>query len=64
MVGDGITIADYSMLPFEGYRGAVPFDFAPYPSINAYFDRMRQVGSWVRTAPASPASGAARSKAA
>ena len=41
VVGDGITIADYSLLPFEGYRGIVPFDWSPYPSINAYFDHVR-----------------------
>jgi len=51
MVGDAITIADYSMIMCEGYRDKVPFDFAPYPNINAYFDRVREVGPWVRTAP-------------
>lgn len=50
LVGKGITIADYSMLPFESYRGLVPFDWSPYRSINAYFDRMRTVEHWVRTA--------------
>ena len=52
MVGDRITLADYSVITFEGYRPVVPFDFAPYPNISRYFDRMRQVDSWARTAPA------------
>jgi glutathione S-transferase len=64
MVGEGITIADYAMIPLEGYRGAVPFDWAPFPSINSYFDRMRQVDSWVKTDPKRAASDAVRSKAA
>jgi glutathione S-transferase len=64
MVGDGTTIADYSTIPFEGYRGIVPFDWAPYPNVNRYFDRMRQVESWVRTAPRGNASTETRSKAA
>ena len=64
VVGDAITIADYSLLTFEGYRGKVPFDWAPYPRINAYFDRMRTVDAWVRTAPAKPASDDRAAKAA
>ena len=52
MVGDETTLADYSMITFEGYRTRVPFDWAPYPNINDYFDRMRQGASWVRTDPA------------
>lgn len=60
VVGEDITIADYSMIPFESYRPAVPFDWSPYPNINAYFDRVRKVEHWVRTAPASPASFALR----
>jgi len=56
VVGDDITIADYSMIPFESYRPAVPFDWSPHPNINAYFDRVRKVEHWVRTAPASSAS--------
>jgi glutathione S-transferase len=53
MVGDGVTIADYSMITFEGYRKVVPFDWTPYPNINRYFDRMHHDGSWIRTDPAS-----------
>jgi glutathione S-transferase len=44
------------MIPFESYRPAVPFDWSPYSNINAYFDRVRKMEHWVRTAPASPAS--------
>ena len=54
LVGDGITLADYSMIPLEGYREAVPFDWAPYPNIGAYFDQVRLAGPWVQTAAAPP----------
>lgn len=55
LVGDAITIADYSMVPFESYRGRVPFDFAPYRHLNAYFDRMHDAEHWAKTvAPAAP----------
>jgi glutathione S-transferase len=63
LVGKTITLADYSMIPFEGYRALLPFDWAPYRNINAYFDRMRTAPAWVRatataTAPAAPAASA------
>lgn len=64
IVGDRITIADYSMIPFESYRPAVPFDWSLYPNVNGYFDRMREADHWVRTAPASPASIGHKPKAA
>ena len=64
MVGEGITLADYAMVPLEGYRGKVPFDWAPYPSVNSYFNRMREADSWVRTDPKRAASDPVRSKAA
>ncbi|HVI90092.1 MAG TPA: glutathione S-transferase family protein [Dongiaceae bacterium] len=50
LVGDGITIADYAILALETYRDAVAFDWKPYGRINAYFDRLRETPSWVRTA--------------
>lgn len=51
LVGEAVTIADYSVATFEGYRGAVPFDFAPYAGISAYFDRVRSLEPWKRSAP-------------
>jgi glutathione S-transferase len=51
LVGDALTIADYSMSPFESYRGRVPFDFAPFRHMNAYFDRMHESEHWAKTAP-------------
>lgn len=50
LVGDHITIADYSLLALEGYRPVVAFDWKPYQRINAYFDRLRETPSWARTA--------------
>ena len=51
VVGDAMTIADYSLATFEAYRSRTPFDWRPYPHINAYFDRVGALDSWVRTAP-------------
>jgi glutathione S-transferase len=64
IVGDGLTIADYSMVPFEGYRKLVPFDWTAYPNINAYFDRIRASEAWQRTAVRDPATIGRRPKAA
>jgi len=64
MVGEAITIADYSMIPFEAYRSAVPFDWSPYRNLNAYLDRMGQVEHWTRTAVRDPSSLGRRPKAA
>jgi glutathione S-transferase len=52
LVGDGLTLADYSVATFEAYRGKIGFDWSSFPKINAYFDRMGSVESWARTAPA------------
>jgi len=54
LVGEAVTIADYSVGAFEGYRGLVPFDFSPFPGINAYFDRLHALEPWKRSAPPSP----------
>lgn len=52
--GDRITLADYAMIHLEGFKEAMPFDWAPFPNVNAYFDRMRTVEHWARTVPARP----------
>jgi glutathione S-transferase len=54
LVGNDITLADYSMIHLEGFKDMSPFDWKPYPHLNAYFDRMRAVAHWAKTAPASP----------
>lgn len=51
VVGDNITLADYSMIHVEFFKEAVPFDWAPYPHLNEYFERMRQSPHWAATAP-------------
>ena len=55
LVGDTITLADYSVAHLEMFKDAVPFDWQPHPSINAYFERVRAEPHWARTAPPSPA---------
>jgi glutathione S-transferase len=51
MVGEGITLADYSVIALEAYRSKAPFDWSPYPRSSGYFERMRLVEHWHRTAP-------------
>ncbi len=64
LVGDRITIADYSMIATEFYKAAIPFDWSPFASVNAYFERMRTVEHWRRTAVADPAQTGRKPKAA
>lgn len=52
VVGDDITIADYALAHIESLKEAIPFDWAPYRNINAYYDRMRAVPYWAETAAA------------
>lgn len=54
LVGDTITLADYSMIHLENFKEAVPFDWKPYANVNAYFERMRHAPHWANTAPSSP----------
>src|SRR5262245_56959159 len=55
LVGDSITLAEYSVAHLEMFKDAVPFDWKPYPNINAYFERVRSAPQWASTAPSSPA---------
>ena len=50
VAADHLTLADYALPALETYRDAVAFDWRLYPRINAYFDRMREVPAWMRTA--------------
>lgn len=54
LVGDALTLADYSVAHLEGFKEMVPFDWAPYPHLNDYFDRVRAAPHWAATAPPSP----------
>jgi len=51
MVGKGITLADYATIKLEPYQMKIPFDWTPFPRVNAYFERMRRVEAWAKTAP-------------
>jgi len=55
VVGGNVTLADYSLIHLEAFKDAIPFDWRPYPNLNAYFQRMAAVDAWARTAPSSPA---------
>jgi len=54
VVGNGITLADYSIINIEGFKEMIPFDWSGYPGLNAYVDRMRADPHWASTAPESP----------
>ena len=49
LVGDQLTLADYSLAVFEPYVELVHFDFSPYPNILRYADRMRGQEHWARS---------------
>jgi glutathione S-transferase len=49
LVGEDVTLADYSLLMFEGYRSLVPFDWSAYTHLNTYLDRMSQLEPWIRS---------------
>jgi len=53
VVGNGVTLADYSMLNLEGFREMLPFDWSVFPNLNAYFDRLSADPHWASTAPES-----------
>ncbi|MFZ2652092.1 MAG: glutathione S-transferase family protein [Burkholderiaceae bacterium] len=53
-VGDKLTLADYSLSHLEMFKEAIPFDWSPFPNLNKYYERMRSVAHWAKTAPASP----------
>lgn len=54
VVGDSITLADYSLAHVEMFKEAIPFDWSPFPNLNKYYERMRAVAHWAKTAPGSP----------
>jgi len=51
LVGDELTLADYSLVQQESFASAIPFDWNAYPNILSYFERMRAVPHWCKTAP-------------
>lgn len=53
VAGEGVTIADYSLIHLEGFKEAIRFDWSPYPHLNAYYERMRKNEHWAKTAPPS-----------
>jgi glutathione S-transferase len=51
MVGDDVTLADYAIGHLEGFKSMVPFDWAAYPSVNAFYARIADDPHWAATAP-------------
>ncbi len=48
-VGDHITLADYALIHVEFFKEMIPFDWSPYPQLNAYYERMRVVPHWKKS---------------
>lgn len=48
LLGDNLTIADYSTATFESYRTITPFDWSPFAAVNAYLDRVHATEVWRR----------------
>lgn len=51
LVADELTLADYAVAQFEPYREQTPFDWKPYPRVNAYYARMGANPHWRASAP-------------
>ncbi len=54
LVGDAVTLADYSMIHVEFFKQMIPFDWSEFPHLNAYFERMGQDPHWLATKATSP----------
>jgi len=54
LVGDAVTLADYSMIHVEFFKQMIPFDWSEFPHLNAYFERMGQDPHWLATQAKSP----------
>ena len=54
IVGDGVTLADYSLIFLEKFRDRIPFDWSHYPNINAYYRRISGLPYWANKPPARP----------
>lgn len=54
VVGNAITLADYSIINIEGFKEMIPFDWSGFTRLNAYIDRMRADPYWAGTAPENP----------
>lgn len=49
IVGEDVTLADYSLVMLEGYRSLVPFDWPAYTHLNMYLDRVSRLEPWMRS---------------
>ncbi|WP_347270961.1 glutathione S-transferase family protein [Rhizorhabdus histidinilytica] len=52
LVGDALTLADYAIGASEFFQHRLPFDWSAYPSLNAFYDRMRAEPHLLATAVA------------
>jgi glutathione S-transferase len=55
VVGENVTLADYAVGHLEGFKRMVPFDWSPFPAINAFYERLADNQHWAATAARDPA---------
>ena len=51
LVGDAVTIADFSLACHAAYLQLSEVPMKEYPSINAWYDRLNGIPAWVDSAP-------------
>jgi glutathione S-transferase len=51
VAGDHPTLADYALVCLEGYRDEIAFDWAPFPRVGRYLDRIREEPAWREANP-------------
>ncbi len=54
VVGNQVTLADYSLICIEAFKDMIPFDWSDYQNLNAYYQRISNQAPWQDTAPVSP----------
>ena len=54
IVGDGVTLADYSLISLAKFKDRIPFDWSHYPNINAYYRRISGQPYWTKKPPERP----------
>ena len=45
-VGKEMTIADYALIHNHFFKDKIPFDWSPYPHLNAYYERIASLPHW------------------
>ena len=52
VVGNDVTLADYSLIHIHMFKDEVPFDWSPFPNINDYYRCIGSLPHWTFSLPA------------